>query len=152
MDKKTVLAGIVCAAIGFVAGYSIKNNTPQKDVNNPVLEKTVEEQHYKISRVVDGDTVELDTGIEVRIKRVRLLGINTPERGEHLYKEAKDALDSLVMNKQIIVEKEHNELDKYGRALGYISVDGKIANIELVRLGYAKAFMHKGLKYEKQIL
>lgn len=90
-----------------------------------------------ISRVIDGDTVELETG-----ESVRLLGIDTPEKGQYLYQEAKEWLDLRVKNRNVILEKGDEDKDKYGRLLRYIRLDPyTLVNLELVKLGYASAYM-----------
>ena len=44
-----------------------------------------------VSRIIDGDTIELQNG-----ERVRLLGINTPEKGQPYYEEATNRLKELI--------------------------------------------------------
>ena len=60
-------------------------------INNP-------SQLYKVESVIDGDTIILATG-----EHVRLLGIDTPERGECYYQEATDFLKSLLINKLVLL-------------------------------------------------
>ncbi len=90
----------------------------------------------EVSRVIDGDTVELATK-----ERVRLLGINTPERGQHFYKESKDYLKGLVENKTVFLESDVEDKDKYGRLLRHIYMGGLFVNIELIKAGYASAYI-----------
>ncbi|MFH0987263.1 MAG: hypothetical protein V1911_04470 [Candidatus Micrarchaeota archaeon] len=52
------------------------------------------------SEVIDGDTFKISTG-----EIVRLLGINTPEEGQFYYSEAKIALESFIMDREIKLEK-----------------------------------------------
>src|SRR3989344_2735987 len=51
-----------------------------------------------IERVIDGDTI-VSNGTSIR-----LLGINTPERGEKYYEEAKSFLEARVLNKTVVLE------------------------------------------------
>jgi micrococcal nuclease len=90
---------------------------------------------YKVTEVIDGDTIILATG-----EHIRLLGIDTPEKGECYYKEAKEFLSQLLTNKLIKLEKDKTNKDSYGRLLRYIYLDGTDINILLVRQGYAEAF------------
>jgi len=90
---------------------------------------------YKVVKVVDGDTIDLNNS-----KRVRFSGINTPETGECYYQEAKDKLEELVLNKDIFLEKDKSEEGKYGRLLRYVYIDDVMVNAFLVENGYAKAF------------
>lgn len=123
-----------------------------------VLEQGVEE-HY-VRRVIDGDTLVLDDG-----RHVRLLGINAPElkrkgqkHPERMAIEASNRLENLVCGERKIKleydlqDKNKEDKDKFGRTLGYIIANGENTSIILVREGYAKAFMYKGLKYQKEIL
>lgn len=88
-----------------------------------------------VSRVIDGDTVELNSG-----DKVRLIGINAPEEGQYFYSEAKNKLKELVEGKIITLEKDISDKDMYGRLLRYIYVNDLFVNLEIVRLGYAEAY------------
>mgnify|MGYP003862682391 CR=1 FL=1 len=90
-----------------------------------------------VSRVVDGDTFVIATG-----QRVRLIGIDTPEVNQPYYFEAKQKLTSLIANKDVEMEKDVSETDKYGRLLRYVYVDALFVNAELVKEGYARVFTY----------
>lgn len=85
-------------------------------------------------RWVDGDTIELTDG-----RRVRYIGINTPERDQPYYEEATEANRQLVGNKEVQLEFDVETFDKYGRTLAYVWVDGVMANLEIVHRGFANA-------------
>lgn len=72
-----------------------------------------------VTNVVDGDTLDLSTG-----ERVRLIGIDTPERGDCGYSEATALLSQLVLGMDVEVANptEVEDYDAYGRALAYIAV------------------------------
>lgn len=89
-----------------------------------------------VSRVIDGDTIELESG-----EKVRLLGINTPEMGQPYYEEATNRLKEFVEGKAITLEKDVNDKDQYSRLLRYIYVDDVFVNMELVREGYANVYI-----------
>ena len=82
-------------------------------------------------RVVDGDTVdaEIDLGFDVKIKkRIRLVGINTPECRTRDLKEKALGLAAKERVKAILTENikftlESTELGKYGRVLGKIHIN-----------------------------
>ena len=97
--------------------------------------ETPKEGPFFVTKVIDGDTLVLNT-----TEHVRLSGINTPEKGECYYQEAKDALTNLTFHKDVYVERDISNKDKYGRILRYIFVDGMAVNEFLVREGYAKVF------------
>lgn len=90
-----------------------------------------------VTRVIDGDTFVIATG-----QRVRLIGINTPEVNQPYYLEAKQKLASLIENKEVQMEKDVSETDKYGRLLRYVYIDSLFVNAELVKEGYAQAFTY----------
>ncbi|HUT98838.1 MAG TPA: thermonuclease family protein [bacterium] len=74
---------------------------------------------YYVERVVDGDTIVCGG-----IGKVRLLGIDTPERGEAGFDEARDRLIRLVGGRWVTLYFDEVVFDKYGRVLGYPVVDG----------------------------
>ena len=94
--------------------------------------------NYKISplRVIDGDTIdaEIDLGFDVKIKkRIRFMGINTPESRTRDLEEkarglaAKDRVKN-ILEENIDFELHSEELGKFGRVLGRIylnKLDGK---------------------------
>jgi len=87
-----------------------------------------------VSRVIDGDTIVLEGG-----KRVRYAGIDTPEFGEPFYREAKKRNASLVRGKKVkFVACMEKPLDKYGRFLGWVYVDGTDVSAVLLKEGLAR--------------
>ena len=95
-------------------------------------------QIYNISRVIDGDTFVLENN-----ETIRLIGINTPERGESYYEEAKNRLRELVEGKQVILEDDVDNRDAYGRLLRYAYVNGAFVNLIMVQEGYARAYPYR---------
>lgn len=111
------------------------------------------EYKAKVINVVDGDTVDMivDLGFYHTFEqRFRLYGIDTPERGQEGYAEAKGFLAELVRDKNVVIRTLRNtkgaeQVDKYGRWLVqiYLPVSGVISqdvNTTLVREGYAKPY------------
>lgn len=89
----------------------------------------------RVKRVVDGDTLELSDG-----RKVRLVGINTPERGEPLYPEASAALKELADGAQVTLEFDQERTDQYKRMLAYVFKGELFVNGELVRRGLAYCY------------
>ncbi|MEE9584290.1 MAG: thermonuclease family protein [Candidatus Brocadiales bacterium] len=93
--------------------------------------------------VIDGDTIELSTG-----KRVRYIGVNTPEVHRvdaitrELGKEAKAYNEGLVIGKTVRLLFDVQQKDEYGNFLAYVYVGRTFVNAELVRAGYASAARH----------
>ena len=84
-----------------------------------------------------------ETGFSIVVlnsgEHVRLLGINTPERGELYYSEAKEFLEREVLGKVVYLER--NGKDKYYRDLGYLfSITGENINSKIVEEGYANYY------------
>lgn len=89
-----------------------------------------------VSRVVDGDTIELENG-----EKVRFVGINTPEKWEFYYEEATQGLRDLVENTTVDLERDVSDRDKYGRLLRYVYLkNGTLVNAVMVDKGFAKAY------------
>jgi micrococcal nuclease len=99
----------------------------------------------RITRVIDGDTVELQGGA-----RLRYIGIDTPEEFKpntpvQCYaKEAADENRRLVEGKEVTIYKDVSAVDIYGRYLGFVYLpDGTFVNDLLVKEGYAFAYPYK---------
>jgi len=91
----------------------------------------------RVIEVIDGDTITIEGGY-----RVRYIGIDTPEvhpEVEAFGMEAWQANRVLVEGKQVRLEEDVSETDKYGRLLRYVYVDDTFVNAELVRQGLAQA-------------
>ncbi len=100
----------------------------------------------KVKKVIDGDTIELETG-----QKVRYIGIDTPElhdprkKVECFAKEAMEENKKLVEGKTVRLKKDISETDKYKRLLRYVYVpieaspSGQFVNEYLVKEGYALA-------------
>ncbi len=85
-----------------------------------------------ISRVIDGDTIEIEDG-----RTIRLLNINSPEKGNIGSEKAAEFLNE-IGNKTIEIEIEG--LDKYNRVLARI-YDPSYINLKIVQLGLANKFL-----------
>jgi len=90
----------------------------------------------KVTKVYDGDTLRLSNGVTVRI-----LGIDSPEKGSCGYTQATKKLKSLVQGKKVTVvnPKSVNDKDKYGRALRSIKIGGKDVGASMIKSGWANA-------------
>lgn len=88
----------------------------------------------RVVGVADGDTVTVLDQTNVQHK-IRLSGIDAPEKAQAFGQRSKQSLSDLVFNKAVTVDTD--ERDKYGRQVGKILVDGADANLEQVRRGMA---------------
>ncbi len=104
---------------------------------------------YTCIYVVDGDTIAVD--INGDAERVRLIGINTPERGESpqfFAEEAYDFTRRMAEGKKVRLEYDHEKRDEYGRLLAYVYLeDGTFLNAEIVKQGYGPAFTKYPFKF-----
>ena len=91
----------------------------------------------RVTRVVDGDTVD----VCCPEARVRLLGIDTPERGEWLFQEATAMTARLTTGQPVRMERCEEEADRYGRLLRNLFVGERHVNRELVAAGLARAYI-----------
>jgi micrococcal nuclease len=91
----------------------------------------------EVAEVVDGDTLELVDG-----RRVRVLGIDTPERGEPCYAEATDHLTSLVGSGPVFLvgDPTQRDVDRYGRLLRYVDTSQGDASEQQAREGLARYY------------
>ncbi|MCK5021778.1 MAG: thermonuclease family protein [Candidatus Pacebacteria bacterium] len=135
--KKAILSAIttLLAASGLT-GYTIVKTT---DIQQPNFET----QEHKITKIIDGDTLKIKTGI-LKTRKIRLIGINAPEKGACYYEESKEALTEITKDKNINIEKDISGLDKYKRLLRYVIViyedpeqDNIPVNYYMIRNGFA---------------
>jgi micrococcal nuclease len=89
----------------------------------------------EVIQIVDGDTIIIEGGYHVRY-----IGIDTPEKDQPYYSEAKELNTKLVEGKTIRLEKDITDKDKFDRLLRYIYVDSTFINEEIVRQGYANIY------------
>ncbi len=112
--------------------------TKEATATSVLTDKAREEA--RVSRVIDGDTIELEGG-----RKVRYIGIDTPEvvdprkPVECFGKEAKEENRRLVDGRTVKLEKDVSEIDRYGRLLRYIYIGDVMINEALVRNGFAHA-------------
>ena len=153
-----VSIAIVASVIGYRASKpSIKPSattitTVTTEFSTTTIETT--EDTFLVTRVIDGDTIEIEGG-----KKVRYIGIDTPETVDPRKPvqcfgvEAFNKNKELVERKRIRLEKDISETDKYGRLLRYVYVDGIFVNDYLVRQGYAYAYTYPpDVKYSEQFI
>jgi len=150
IKKETVIITVIAIVIGVLIGSRVFTPKPEQltasltgvDEDTDTSESITipKGDLVKVAFVIDGDTIELENG-----ERLRYIGIDTPEgtnpdqTPECYAKEATEENKKLVEGKEVIIEKDVNERDIYGRLLGYVYVDNIMVNTELVRLGAAFA-------------
>lgn len=108
----------------------------------------------KVTKVIDGDTIEIESG-----EKVRLIGVNTPEtvdprrKVQCFGKEASSFTKENLEGKFVKLEKDVSEKDKYGRLLRYVHAGGVLFNEELIKQGYAEVSTYPpDVKYKDRFL
>ena len=99
--------------------------------------------YYVVTRVVDGDTIEIDRG---KGERIRLIGVDCDEVGRHRvnpdsfgWQAAMWVFDQLEPDAQVRLRYDKEREDNYGRTLAYVYLpDGSMLNEELLKRGWAK--------------
>ena len=126
-------------------------NIVQDNEGNLKNEKnsTDKKQYFLVTKVVDGDTIDVLTGTTT--ERVRLIGINTPETVdprkpvECFGREASQKAHEFLENQKVYLEPDEtqDERDKYGRLLRYAwRADGVFYNREIIQQGYAYEYTY----------
>jgi len=132
MKKKTAYLFItIIALVLFILNYSWMDGILIKNFESGSEEAFV-------LRIVDGDTIDSSIG------KIRLLGINTPEKGERGYQEAKDFLNKTLLNKTVTLEFGKDKKDRYNRTLAYIFLESNNINLEIVKRGFANPYFPSG--------
>ncbi|MDD4913740.1 MAG: thermonuclease family protein [Methylococcales bacterium] len=121
----------------------------------PLLIRATDAERFTVEKVFDGDTILLADG-----RKVRLLGVNTPET-DNRYKtaeaggeQAKNWLRQRLEGHSVSLQTDADLLDKYGRTLAYVfTEDQQLVNLELVKNGLATvSIFPPNLKYTAQLL
>jgi endonuclease YncB( thermonuclease family) len=86
----------------------------------------------RVVGIADGDTLTLLDATSTQHK-IRLSGIESPENGQPFGQACKKSLSELAYDR--VVEVESNKLDRYGRVIGKVLVNGQDVNLEQVRRG-----------------
>ena len=87
----------------------------------------------KVVSVSDGDTITvIHNGLQ---EKIRLYGIDTPEKNQDYGQQAKQITSTLIAGRQVNIETKAG--DRYGRTVGLVTVDGQSLNELIVQNGYA---------------
>jgi micrococcal nuclease len=97
----------------------------------------VDQQYFRVVRVLDGDTIEIIDDKE-QTTRIRLEGIDAPEKSQPFGQKSKDYLSSWVASKYVSIKVK--EKDKYGRTIATVYLPGDSTmsvNQRMVEAGFA---------------
>lgn len=169
---KFIMGIIALGTILVIFPFSARDlpyiNTVDGVVGQATNDKKNRTDFYKVTRVVDGDTIVIayinniknangEIQGEIENKKVRLIGINSPESVDPrrpvqcFGKEASTYLKSLTEGAivQLEYDSSQDKLDKYGRILAYVYMeDGQMVNKKMIADGYAYEYTYdKPYKY-----
>lgn len=167
------LASIVITVLLIIRGIGLEDQKSKEILPSPIVvasdvlgenkqnDATESAEVFKVVKVVDGDTIEVEKN-EDRYK-VRYIGVDTPEtvdprRGVQCFgKEASNENKRLVEGKEVKMEKDVSETDRFGRLLRfvYLKVDNDylFVNDYLIRSGFARALTYPpDVKYSERFL
>lgn len=158
MNKPVIIiGGIAMLAIGVVIGFFVSKTHDSVPANSlsPIISitdtqtatmissKTQSDELVKVTRVIDGDTIEIEGG-----ERVRYIGIDTPETVDPRKSiqcfgvEASKKNKELVEGKMVRLEKDITDRDKYHRLLRYVWLGDTLINLSLVEQGFAHSYSY----------
>ena len=100
----------------------------------------------KVIVLSDGDTVTV-LDLQNQQHKVRLAGIDAPEKRQPYGNKAKQTLASMIFARQVDVDWE--KIDRYGRLIGKIKIDSIDVGLEMIRLGMA--WHYKAYENEQSI-
>lgn len=113
---------------------------------------TGDTQEVSVTRVVDGDTIEVSPQVE-GTEDVRLIGMNTPETDQPYGPEATEFTTERLEGQDVTLEFDEDPTDQFGRALAYVWLGDELFNETLVREGYAEVATYPpNVKYEDRLL
>lgn len=89
----------------------------------------------KVVGVSDGDTITVLDDLDKGRFRIRFFGIDCPEKSQDFGNVAKKYLSSLIFGKKVSIR--FREVDRYGRIVGKVILDGTDINLKMLEAGLA---------------
>ena len=131
-----VIGTVICAGI-IIFIFCISYFYSDKSVFYYDENLTINDSDNYVAEVIDGDTFVLSSG-----EHVRLLCIDSPEIDSQGGIEAKEYLENIILNEQVVLEFDVEDKDIYGRLLRYVYFNGILVNKQMVDEGYASVFIY----------
>ena len=154
MSKAPGVIALAAVALLVAACNADKSSTPTTESQVPTATEPIATggtptvitlEPPLVSQVIDGDTIDLDSG-----DRIRLVQIDAPERkGECYGKKAGKVLRQLLpvgTEVRILRDRKLDNIDRYGRLLRYVFIGRKNINLALVQRGAASVWYFQGDK------
>lgn len=161
MKNKIIVLLLLCIFLGIflLTRTQIKNIPGVNVINTSNVQNTPAQTSslYQVTRVIDGDTIEVT--INGTVEKVRLIGIDTPEvvdprRPVQCFGiEASNHAKQILTGKQVMLVSDptQSNRDKYGRLLRYVFLpDGTNFNKMMIEQGYAFEYTYHSNPYMYQ--
>lgn len=145
-NKQRILIVFIILIISILVIFFLPKHKSNTQISTIISPTQTPYTTAKVTNVIDGDTIKIDTG-----QKVRYIGINTPEitypekPNDCFALEAKEKNKELVEGKTVKLEKDISETDKYGRLLRYVFLNNPLSTNEavfinkiLITEGYAR--------------
>jgi micrococcal nuclease len=165
LKKDSLFRSLLLVVVFLVFSLTKKNidsSNKKAIIPSPTISlKQNNVETYKVTKIIDGDTIEIETG-----EKVRYIGVDTPELHHPQESVQCFGYEAMIKNKQLVegksvsLEKDISEVDKYKRLLRYVFLADEAAtktatfiNEVLVREGYARlATYPPDIKYQNIFL
>ena len=135
----TFLAFLLLANFSYAKTKNASRSTPKVSAKSETV---------TIVKILDGDTYDLSDG-----RRVRMLGIDTPEKGEPYADSARNLANSFLKGKQVTIDFEKNQKDRYDRYLVYLHFQGILVNKLFLERGFARLYLFSGTRrYNSELI
>ena len=136
---RLVFAGVLCLGLLALAANTITSNTtiPNADVSNIVQDANCSMCYTgTVTKIVDGDTIHVNN------KPIRLVLVDTPERGDRNYDTATQHTRTICpVGTQALVDIDDLQIeDRYGRQIAKVTCNGTMLNESLLKSNLAKVY------------
>lgn len=156
--RLTVLGLAILLAAGCASGKNASGGTgPSASAASPAPSPTASAAPIaaKVTRVIDGDTIEVAAGDKK--ETVRLILVDTPETKkpgtdvQPFGQEASDFTAQVLENRDVRLERDVSAIDQYGRSLYYVWLGDRMFNEMLLEKGLARVAVYPpDVKYEDE--
>ena len=149
VSKKSVLVAVAALVFGLFVGFKVGKSQSDSVSFPPSAELAGSRYEWIVEQFVDGDSfrarLKSADGVNLFnlniVYGVRIVGINTPERGECGFDAAKAKFEELVGSDSfnLLSGDTKKTIDPYGRLLRYVDLGGRDIGVTLIEQGLAIA-------------
>ena len=141
--KQLAKKGIPSVLIPGIIFASLYGSGNIEKIKNYYESELIFPKSGRVEEVEDGDTFYLESG-----QKVRMLGINAPDRGKEGYEKAKEELEKEIEGEKVWLEYDRYQDDKYGRILAWVWINCESAKPQFEGANY----MYKNGKESKEYI